>query len=79
MGEPGLTIGPSMSMKVGVPVCTWFGEFASGFVKAALACAARTAALEDRRANRAAQGRFFSAHLEHGTLLSQPVFAFAQF
>ena len=48
-------------------------------LKAAFACAARTAALDDRRANLAAQGRFFSAHREQGTLLSQPVFALAQF
>lgn len=38
----------------------------------------RFANLDDRRAYRAAQGRFFSAHREHGTLLSQPVFALAQ-
>jgi len=30
------------------------------------------------RAKRASQGKFFSAHLEHGTVLSQPVFALAQ-
>jgi hypothetical protein len=40
--------------------------------------AARLASFEERRAYLAAHGRFFSAHLEHGTLLSQPVFAFAQ-
>lgn len=45
---------------------------------AALACAARTAAFDERRAKRAAQGRFFSTHLEQGTRLSQPVFALAQ-
>lgn len=33
---------------------------------------------DDRRANLAEQGNDFSAHLEHGTLLSQPVFALAQ-
>ena len=48
-------------------------------LKAALAWAARTAAFEDRRANRAAQGRFFSAQRAHGTLLSHPVLALAQF
>lgn len=46
---------------------------------AALACAALAAALEDRRANRAAQGRFFSAQRLQGTRLSHPVFALAQF
>jgi len=48
-------------------------------LKAAFACAARTAALDDRRANLAAQGRFFSAQRAQGTLLSQPVLALAQF
>lgn len=43
------------------------------------AAAARTAALDERRAKRAAQGSFFSAQREHGTPLSQPVFALAQF
>lgn len=46
---------------------------------ATLACAALAAALEDRRANLAAHGRFFSAHRLHGTLLSHPVLALAQF
>jgi len=45
----------------------------------ALACAARAAAFDDRRANRALHGKFFSAHLLQGTRLSHPVFAFAQF
>lgn len=36
------------------------------------------AALDERRANLAAHGRFLSAHLEQGTFLSQPVFALAQ-
>ena len=35
-------------------------------------------ALPERRAKRASQGRFFSAQREHGTALSQPVFALAQ-
>jgi hypothetical protein len=39
----------------------------------------RWAAFVVRLANRASQGRFFSAHREQGTLLSQPVFALAQF
>lgn len=46
---------------------------------AALACAALAAALDERRANLAAHGRFFSAHRLQGTLLSHPVLAFAQF
>lgn len=33
---------------------------------------------DHRRANLATQGRPFSAQREHGTLLSQPVFEFAQ-
>lgn len=38
----------------------------------------RFAAFDERRAYLLAHGRFFSEHLEQGTLLSQPVFALAQ-
>lgn len=79
-GEFCLGMRGSMSMKaiegVGCPcgtpgiICCW---------KATLAWVARAAALEARLAKRAAHGSPFSAHLEQGTLLSQPVFALAQF
>jgi hypothetical protein len=42
------------------------------------AAARATIPFEVLRANRGAQGRFLSAHLEHGTFLSQPAFAVAQ-
>lgn len=51
----------------------------SSLSMAATAWAARKTTFEDRLANLAAQSRFLSAHREHGTLLSQPVFACAQF
>jgi len=38
----------------------------------------RIAAFDERRANRASQGRFLSAHREQGTPLSQPAFELAQ-
>lgn len=38
----------------------------------------RIAAFDERRANRASQDRFLSAHREQGTPLSQPAFALAQ-
>jgi hypothetical protein len=59
--------------------CPCSGGWERAFWNAALACAARMAALDDRLANRASHGRFFSAHLVQGTFLSQPVFALAQF
>jgi hypothetical protein len=37
-----------------------------------------TVPFEDLRAKRGAQARFLSAHLEHGTFLSQPALAVAQ-
>lgn len=47
----------------------------AGVSEAAIALAM---SFDDRRANLAAHGRDLSAHLEQGTLLSQPVFALAQ-
>jgi hypothetical protein len=64
------------STAMGAVVCC--GNMAA-VLMAAEAWAARIAAFEERRANLAAHGRFLSAHLAHGTRLSHPVLACAQF
>lgn len=55
-----------------------FDGFAAG-LEASDAAIALAISFDDRLANLAAHGNDLSAHLEHGTLLSQPVLALAQF
>lgn len=59
--------------------CGGFGSGGSGACsEASNAAIALAISVDDRRANLAAHGSDLSAHLAHGTRLSQPVFALAQ-
>lgn len=61
-----------------VGCCDCFFDDSSARLEASEAAIALAISFEDRLANLAAHGSDLSAHLEHGTLLSQPVLALAQ-
>lgn len=69
----------SISIRAGLTVDIGAGDaWGTRLRIATLACAARNAAFDDRLANLASHCRPLSEQREHGTLLSQPVFAWAQ-
>ena len=80
---PGLMASLSTSVEIGFTADTCVGDPCAGpevwsRIVLSRAFAARNAAFDDRLANRGSQFRLFDEHRVHGTLLSQPVFAWAQ-